>query len=188
MGSRFVLMCIAASLVALLAYFAAITVTFIPGVAALYPAAAFEAAFGCWFGLWGAIASYVGLLIAGSAGGWFPIQAGILLSLSDFLLAFAPFLFVRYGFFDPSLPDGKHAFRFWVIALLFGSLPGSLLYNYVNMQLGAIAGWTSFWVGVVGWNIGNAVVLAALGIPLLRIGTPIMKARGLVLLDGKRGD
>lgn len=185
MGSRFVLTCIAASIVAVLAYFAAISVTFVPGVAALYPATAFETAFGIWFGWWGVAAAYIGLLIAGSIGGWFSVQVGLLLSLSDFLLALAPFLFSRFGYFDAALPDSKAAFRFWLVSLVFGSLPGSLLYNYINLQIGAIAGWNSFWVAVFGWNVGNAFVLAAIGVPLLRIGTPLMRARGLMVAKSK---
>jgi hypothetical protein len=179
MNSKFVVTCIAAAIVGVLAYFAAVSVTFIPGVAALYPAAAFEAAFGAWFGVYGAIASYVGLLFAGATGGWFSLQAGLLLSLSDLILAIAPAVAVRRGIFDPALPTASDAAKFWAVSLFLGSLPGSLLYNFVNLKLEALAGWNSFWVAVIGWNVGNAIVLAVLGIPLMRIGTTLIKQRGL---------
>jgi len=172
---------IAAAIVGVLAFFAAITVTFIPGVAALYPAAAFEAAFGSWFGIWGAIASYIGLLVAGSIGGWFALPNGMLLSLSDFVLAAAPMIAVRYFGLDPELPNWKHMVAFVAVTLLFGSLPGSLWYNYINLQLGVISGWNSFWVAVAGWNLGNLIVLAIIGIPLLRLGTQIIKRTDLYI-------
>ncbi len=180
MNTRFVVMCICAAVVGVLAYFAAVTVTFVPGVAALYPAAAFETAFGAWFGLWGAAASFLGLLIAGSVGGWFSIQLGLLLSLSDFILALAPAVAVRRRWFDCSLPTRRDALCYWGVSLLLGSLPGSLLYNYVNLSVGALAGWSSFWVAVLGWNIGNAVVIAVIGVPLMRIGGPLLVRRGLI--------
>ncbi|EXI92774.1 MAG: hypothetical protein AW12_00254 [Candidatus Accumulibacter sp. BA-94] len=175
----FIVTCTAAAIIGVLAYFAAISVTFVPGVAALYPAAAFEAVFGAWFGIYGAIASYIGLLFAGATGGWFSIQTGIFLSVSDFILALAPAIAARRGVFDPALPTASDAFKFWAVSLFLGSLPGSLVYNFINLQLGALAGWNSFWVAVLGWNIGNAIVLAALGVPLARIGTALIKKRGL---------
>lgn len=166
---------ICASVIGVLAYFAAITVTFVPGVASLYPATAFELAFGSWFGFWGALASFIGLLIAGSVGGWFSIVNGVLLSLSDFIVALAPAIAIKYFGLDPELRSIKDTIIFVAIGLFFGSLPASLLYNYVNLQLGQLSGWNSYWFAVGGWNLGNLIMITIIGIPLMKYGTAYIK-------------
>lgn len=176
---KIILTGICAAVVGVLVYFAAITITFIPGVAALYPAAAFESVFGAWFGIWGALASYLGLLTAGTAGGWFAGPNGLVLALSDFIQALAPMIAVRYFRLDPELPNWRHAASYVLVSLLFGSLPGSLIYNYINLQLGVLAGWNSFWVAVIAWNTGNFVLFIVIGIPVLRYGTRIVKRSDL---------
>ena len=170
---------VCAAVIGVLAAAAAITVTFIPGVAALYPAAAFEAAFGAWFGIWGAIASYIGLLVAGSVSNWFSVANGLVLSISDFIVALSCVVGVRAFKIDPAVPNFRNALAFYLVALLLGSLPASLFYNYINLRLGVLAGWNSFWTAVVGWNLGNAVILLVIGIPLMRVGTPLIKRIGL---------
>lgn len=170
---------VCAAIIAVLAGLAAITVTFIPGVAALYPATGFEASFGAWFGLWGALASYLGLLVAGSISGWFSLVTGLVLALSDLIIALATAIGIRTFKIDPALPNFKHAAGFYAVSLLLGSLPASLFYNYVNLQLGVLSGWQSFWIGVLGWNIGNAVIILIVGIPLMKLGTPTMLKTGL---------
>ena len=177
-----------ATIVGLLAALAAITVTFLPGVAALYPASAFEAAFGVWFGPWGAVASYIGLLVAGSLSGWFSILTGLILALSDLMLS----LFTGWGMrrfkVDPALPTTRDALAFFAIALAFGSVPSSIFYNLVNLQLGVLAGPNSFWVAVAGWNIGNAVIFAIVGIPLMKLGTPTIRKLGFLAERQPRDD
>lgn len=176
-----VILAIAAAVIAVLSAIAAITVTFVPGVAALYPATAFEAAFGAWFGVWGALASYIGLLAAGTGAGWFSVTTGLLLALSDFLVAISCAIGIRTFKIDPSLPTMRDVISFYVVALFLGSVPASLFYNLINLQLGVIAGWNSFWAAVVGWNIGNAIVLLVIGIPLMKIGTSTIKRMGLFI-------
>ena len=172
-----------AAVVGVLAYFAAISVSFIPGVAAIYPATAAEAAFGAWFGAWGAVASYIGLLVAGTMSGWFGLLNGLGLAVSDFLMALAPAIAVRRFGVDPTLPNWKHAAKFVGATLLFGSFTGSIIYNFINLKLGVIAGWGTFWLGVMGWNLGNLAVLVVLGIPMMKFGTPVLK--NLDLLNKK---
>jgi hypothetical protein len=184
---KIILILLCAAIIGVLAFSAAITVTFVPGVAALYPAAAFEAAFGSWFGIWGSIGCYIGLLVSGSLSGWFSIWTGLILSLSDFILAIAPALLVKYRVFKPDLPAIKDAVIFVFGTLFLGSLPGSLLYNYMNLFLGVLDGWSSFWAGVIGWNVGNLIVLVLIGIPVMKIGTPIIE-RFDIMFNAPRND
>lgn len=170
-----------AAIIGILAFYAAITTTFIPGVAALYPAAGFEVISGIWFGIWGALASYIGLLIAGTGGGWFALPIGLVLSLSDFILALAPAIAFRIFNVDPELKKKRDIIYFLISAILFGSIPSSLYYNFLNLQMGVIPSWEAFWIAVLGWNLGNIIVIPIIGIPLLKSLTPFIKQSGLLI-------
>ncbi len=175
---------VAAAIIGVLALVAAVTVTFIPGVAALYPATAFEAAFGVWLGYRGGIAAYIGLLFAGLLAGWFNLPTGVLLSVSDALIAFAGTLAVRYLGLRPSLPR-LHDAAVFVGAALTGSVLGSLWYNLINLGLGVIAGWGTFWLAILGWNLGNLIILIVVGVPLMRFATPVLEKLNVVEPGGK---
>jgi len=174
-----------AGVIAILVLYAAITTTVVPGVAALYPATAFEVTFGIWFGVWGAIASYLGLLIAGTYAGWFSLPIGMVLSVSDFLAAFIPALLFRALKVQPSLKTPRDWAVYIVAGVILSSLPGSLYYNYINLLLGYLPGMEAFWVGVISWNIGNYVVVLIISTILLKsVSGYVMKAglyvKGLV--------
>jgi hypothetical protein len=175
---QLILTAVLSTLIGFLVFFAAITVTFLPGVAALYPASAVEATAGAWFGLIGAMASYIGLIVAGSVGGWFPIPNGLVLSISDFILAIVPAIAVRWLGLDPTIPNWKHAVGF-VVASMIGSFVGSLWYNLLNQHVfKVIAGEATFWIAVAGWNIGNFIIIVIIGLPLMKYGT-----RAIMALD-----
>jgi len=148
-------------------------------VAALYPATAFEVIFGVWFGLWGAIASYLGLLIAGTYAGWFPLPLGLVLSVSDFLAAFMPALTFKLMKADPELKTKRDWIAYIIGGVILSSLPGSLYYNYINLLIGWLPSWEAFWVGVVSWNLGNYIVVLVIATPLLKIVTRYVRRTGL---------
>jgi hypothetical protein len=176
---RLIITAMCAGIVGVLAFYAAITTTIVPGVAAIYPAVAFEATFGAWFGIWGAISSFLGLLIAGSVSGWFSMPIGIILSMSDFMVAFAGAIACRWFRVDPSLPTFRDSVLFVIVTWGFGSIPSSLYYNGVNFALGVIPSWESFWIGVIGWNLGNLIIIPVIGIPLMKTVTVIVRRLGL---------
>lgn len=168
MIQKIVLTGVCGAIIGILAFYAAITVTIIPGVAAIYPATAFEVVFGAWFGIWGAIASYLGLLIAGTLGGWFPLPIGVFVSLSDFWMAMVPAILVRYTKFSVNELTVGAVIKFVIVTIVLGSLPGSLYYNYINLQIGIVPDWEAFWLAVFAWNFGNAVIITFVAVPLLR--------------------
>ncbi len=174
-----VLTAIMAGVLGVMILYAAITTTIVPGVAAVYPATAFEVVFGCWFGVWGGIAAYIGLIIAGTYAGWFPLPLGIVLALSDFSAAVIPAAAFRLLKGDVGLKGGRD----WAIYIVFGivlsTVPGSIYYNLINLYIGWIPSWEAFWVGVISWNLGNFLVNTIIGIPLLKVVTPYVKRAGL---------
>ncbi|MEM4383657.1 MAG: hypothetical protein QXH32_06130 [Candidatus Caldarchaeum sp.] len=174
-----VLTAVMSGVLALMILFAAITTTVVPGVAALYPATAFEVVFGIWFGVWGGIASYIGLVIAGTYGGWFPLPLGIVLSLSDFAAAMIPAAAFRLLRANPTLASKKDVAVYIIFGVILSSVIPSLYYNLINLSIGWIPGWEAFWVAVISWNVGNYLVTTVIGIPLLRLVTPYVKKAGL---------
>ena len=184
---KLILTAVCSAIIGVLAFFAAITTTVVPGVAAIYPAAALEVVFGVWFGLWGGLASYLGLLIAGTLGGWFPLHLGLILSSSDFLLAFLPALFFHLVKLDPELTRVRDVILFIVGSVIVGSVPGSIIYNYINFKLGVLPTIDAFWVAIIGWNLGNLIVIPVIGIPLLKTLTRFVRRSGLYFPIGSSG-
>ncbi|MEM1999763.1 MAG: hypothetical protein QXO30_01850 [Candidatus Caldarchaeum sp.] len=176
-----VLTAVMAGVLALMILFAAITTTVVPGVAALYPATAFEVVFGIWFGVWGAIAAYIGLIIAGTYAGWFPLPLGIVLSVSDFAAALIPAAAFRLLKSDPSLITKKDWATYILFGVILSSVIPSIYYNAINLWVGWIPSWEAFWLSVVSWNIGNYIVTTLIGIPLLKIVTPYVKKSALIV-------
>jgi hypothetical protein len=177
---QLVLTGICAAIVGVLAYFAAITVSFVPGVAAVYPATAVEAAFGAWFGLWGAFASYLGLVVSGTLAGWFSLVVGLLLSVSDFIVAIFPAAAVRLFKLNPALPRFRDK-AYFLLAAMAGSVVSSIYYNFLQLKLGLLPSWDAFFVALVGWNVGNLFILVVIGIPLLVFATPAIKSMNLFI-------
>jgi hypothetical protein len=174
-----VLTAVMAGVLSLMILFAAITTTVVPGVAALYPATAFEVVFGIWFGVWGALAAYIGLVIAGTYAGWFPLPLGVVLSLSDFAAAFIPAAAFRLLKADPALKRARDWVTYIVFGVVLSSVIPSFYYNSINLAIGWIPSWEAFVLAVVSWNIGNYIVTTVIGIPILKIVTPYVKRSAL---------
>jgi hypothetical protein len=168
-------------IIGVLSWGAAVTTTFVPGVAAFYPAAAFEVVFGIWFGFWGAAAAYVGVMIAGLAAGWFSPPVGIVLSLSDFLLAYIPAWTFRKFALNKDLRGWRDVAGLIVSSVFVASFLGSLVYNAINLRLGVLQNTKAFWAGVVSWNVGNMVIIPLLAIPILKALTGLLEKSGLVV-------
>lgn len=175
-----ILTSVLSGMVAVVSYVSAITTTLIPGVAVLYPAAALEVVCGVWFGLWGGVAAYLGVLIAGIAAGWFSPQLGLVLGIGDFVLAVIPGLMFRLFSFNMELARVKDIIALLSSAML-ASILGSLFYNGINLWIGVLQNSRAFWLGVLGWNIGNFVVVTILSIPLLRLLSNLLDRSGFVV-------
>jgi integral membrane sensor domain MASE1 len=175
-----VLTAIMAGVLAVMILYAAITTTVVPAVAAVYPATAFEVVFGCWFGVWGAIAAYIGLVIAGTYAGWFPLPLGMVLALgADLTAALIPAAAFRLLKGNVALKSRKDWLIFIVFGIVLSTVPGSIYYNLINFYIGLIPSWEAFWVAVISWNLGNFIVITVIGTPLLKIVTPYVKRTGL---------
>lgn len=174
-----VLTAVMAGVLTIMVVFSAITTTVVPGVAALYPATALEVVFGIWFGAWGVLAAYLGLVIGGIYAGWYPIPLALALGFADAGAAFIPALAFRLFKANAALKSTKD----WVVYIVFGvvlsSVIPSLYGNSVSYAVGWIPSWEAFWVATVSWNIGNYIVVAVIGTPLLRLVTEYVKRSGL---------
>ena len=173
-----ILTAINSGVIGILAILGVVYTPVVPGVAALYPATAFEVAFGLWFGIWGAIASYIGCLIMNLYTG-IPIVFAIPLSLSDFLAAAIPMAAFRLAKTDPELKTLKDWVNYIISGVILSSVPGSLYYCYILLKIGWIPSWEAFWLSVISWNVGNYIVVLVITTPLLKILTNYVKRTGL---------
>ena len=144
--------------------------TGISGVASVYIAVAFMILFTLWFGAYGAIAAYVGTLLAGVLTTDSLLQRpeiAIIWAVAGLLQVLIPLVAVRTFDVDLTL-SGR---RDWTIILLFAVL--------INNIVGAA--WGAFTLSLLGpvdfarvfstWLVGN-IIIALLIVPLaLRFGT-----------------
>ncbi len=175
-----ILTAVLSGIIAVVSYASAVTTTLIPGVAALYPAAALEIAFGIWFGLWGAFAAYIGVLIAGVTAGWFSPQVGILIGLGDFMLAAIPAYVFRKMNYSCQLKRTRDIVAL-ITSSMIASILGSLLYNWVNLVLGVLQNMKAFWLGVLSWNIGNLLIVIVIAVPLVRALSRVLEKSGFTI-------
>jgi hypothetical protein len=151
-----------------------ISVKFIPagtgGIALIYIAVAFMILFTLWFGAYGAIAAYVGTLLAGVLSTESLLkhpEIAVIWALAGFLQVLIPLVAVRMFEADLTLKNRRD----WTIVLLFGVL--------INNLVGAA--WGVFTLSLLGpvniasafstWFVGNIIITILIVLPALRFFT-----------------
>ncbi len=173
---KFILVGVIAGITALLDFLGVVAFPIgIFGVSAFYIGAAFFAGFAIWYGWKSLIAIYLGLLIGALISGTFTVFAFILawgnvIAVIPLLVLFnskrlklkpelkKPRDYLAYILSATVLQSVISAF--WVLGglYLFGILPGEALK-----------------IAIYGWIIGDMMVSLVIGIPLLKLVTPIVK-------------
>lgn len=151
-----------------------LSVKFVPsgtgGIALIYIAVAFMILFTLWFGAYGAIAAYVGTLLAGvlsSAGLLQHPEIAAVWAVAGLLQVLIPLVAVRILEVDLTLPGRRD----WTVVILFAVL--------INNLIGAA--WGTVTLALLGpvnsagvfstWLVGN-IIITVLIVPLaLRFGT-----------------
>lgn len=170
----FLLICINS----LVGKFVVFTFEFAPGVSAYYLVVVVMIAFTLWFGMWGAIAAYIGCFIGAGLLSSIPPSIGVFWSLADFWQVLIPFLACRSFRVDISLKTRRDL----VMILLFGGVINNLLgaaWGSVSLALGGMIPWSGLFPTFYAWFIGNAVICLVLLPPLLRLMTPRIRQHEL---------
>ncbi len=177
--NNFILVGVLAGLVALLDFIGVVTfpVGFFGVSSAFYIGAAFFMAFAIWFGLYGLISIYIGLLIGALVAGTFTVFAFVL-ALGNVLGAAIPMIVFRKFKLNIEMKTPKD-----YIGYLFSSTIG----QSVVSGLWTIYGFARFniipadAINVVlsSWIFGDIIVSLIIGIPLLKLVSPVVKRTSL---------
>jgi integral membrane sensor domain MASE1 len=149
-----------------------------PGVSYYYIVVVVMIVFTLWFGMWGAVAAYIGCFIGAGLLCNIPPLVGIYWSLADFWEVLIPFLACRYLNVDISIKTLRDLF----IIILFGV--------FINNFVGAVWGSVSLAAGDLipvneivstsyAWFIGNLIVCLILLPVILYLLTPKVRQHEL---------
>jgi hypothetical protein len=183
-SSNVVATSLSAGIFAVLSYFAYTTVPLIPGVQAMiFPGAAWAVVTGMWFGIWGAIGTWIGAVIASSLTGA-PILTALVADIADFWHAIIPAIIFKRLVLDVELKSTKD----WIAYILFGIFIPHPLGGTWAMSWQTIFGFITWPVGkaiIVSWAFNNWICVAVLATPLLKLMSKHIKrtplfTRGLV--------
>jgi hypothetical protein len=176
--NNFILVGVIAGLTALLDYIGVVGFPVgIFGVSAFYIGFAFYTGFAIWFGVWGLIAMYIGLLIGALLTGMFSAVTFIL-ALGNVLGAAVPMVAFKMFNLDESLRKTKDYIAYIMSSTIAQSiiaagwvLTGFAIVGIMPAETAKIA--------FTGWIIGDILVSILIGIPLLKFVTPVIKKTSL---------
>jgi len=149
-----------------------------PGVSSYYAVVVAMIIFTLWFGMWGAIAAYVGCFIGAGLLCNIPPVVCIYWSLADLWQVLIPFFACRYLKIDISI----RTFRDLGLIILFGVLINNLvgaLWGSLSLFAGGIIGAGEIFSTLYTWFIGNVVVCLILLPLILKIMTPKVRKHEL---------
>ena len=144
----------------------------LPGASGLFLAAGFYVPFGLWFGLWGCLAAGISgflLVLTGT-----PITLAAFFFVADFLEALIPLIAFRTLKLDANLRDVRSLIGYTIFGIFFGSVTSSLI-GPAGVIITAGLHPSVYWPTFVPWLIGDMIVIAVVGVPLLIAISPVIK-------------
>lgn len=127
-------------------------------VAVLYIAAAFMLIFALWFGMYGAIAAYVGCFFGSGLMSGMPISVAIYFSLAALWMVLIPL--AAFRMFDVKV--GIESRRDLFHLVLFGAILNNIIaaaWASLSLAIGGVIGWSSVMSAFLPWLIGNAIII-----------------------------
>jgi len=148
------------------------------GVSAIYFAVAFMILFTLWFGMYGAIAAYVGTLIgSGLLTPSFPPAVAVYWSIAGLLQVLIPLAAFRAFDVDLNLENRRD----WTILILFGVLINNIIgaaWGAYTLALGGVILPSGIGSVFSTWLLGNIIVtIIIVPIALRRLSPRIQKSR-----------
>jgi hypothetical protein len=150
------------------------------GLPGLYLAVGFMIAFGLWFGLWGAFAAFSGYLLGAALPAGVPATIGIFIGLADFVQVLMPVVAFQYFVADPGLGTRRDLLVYLAFGWFLNNLVGALLGAGSLLLFGIIQPGV-FMASFSGWLVGNLIVTLVVTTVLLKLGTPLVRRRGIVV-------
>jgi hypothetical protein len=149
-----------------------------PGVSALYFAVAVMIVFTLWFGMYGAVAAYLGAFFAAWIISGLPVPVNLVWSLADLwqvIIPLAAFMVLKG---DIMLRTPRDFGIFLVFGWLLNNFIGAL-WGAGILVLSGLSEGVDFYTLFSGWFTGNLVVTLLIAPVLLRFVTPYVEKKGL---------
>ncbi len=128
------------------------------GIAVLYIAAAFMLIFTLWFGMYGAIAAYVGCFFGSGLLSGMPVSVAIYFSLAALWMVLIPL--AAFRMFDVKV--GIESRRDLFHLILFGAILNNVIaaaWASLSLAIGGVIVWSSVMSAFLPWLIGNAIII-----------------------------
>jgi hypothetical protein len=157
----------------LLARYAALTFSSIPGVVTFYFAVAFMIPFTLWFGMLGAAATYLGCFVGSGIPAGLPWQVNLYWSLCDLWQVLIPFLAFKFLKADIALKSKRDFAVFLLFGVVLNNFAGALWGSGIFILSGQFV-YADFWGLFTNWFLGNMLVTLLITPLLLRFVTPLV--------------
>jgi len=129
------------------------------GVSVLYIAAAFMLIFTLWFGLYGAIAAYLGCFFGSGLLWGMPASVALYFSLANLWMVLIPLVAFRIFEVNVGMESGRDLFHLVLFGTILNNVVGAA-WGAVALAAGGQVGWSEILMSVfVPWVIGNIVVI-----------------------------
>lgn len=143
-----------------------------------WPAMVFQTVGGLWFGGWGILSAIIFPLVSNALGG-FPGDQNIAWIAGNFIQGGLLRFYFQYKGWDPSLPTWREIWGFiWIGAFLSNALGVLATLALLNLTLHGLT-WSVSLTYCLTSIIGNGLPCILLGIPILKIFSPLLSSSSL---------
>jgi hypothetical protein len=135
------------------------------GVAVIAIAAAFMVIFTLWFGMYGAIAAYIGGFFGAGLFSGMPASVVVYLSFADLWMVLIPLAAFRIFDADVGLQSRRDVFH----VVLFGVILNNIIaavWGSLSLAMGDVIGWSHVSAAFLPWFVGN-VITTIIIVPLV---------------------
>jgi hypothetical protein len=141
------------------------------GVALIYIAAAFMLIFTLWFGMYGAIAAYVGSFLGAGLLSGLPATVAIYFSIASILQVLIPLIAFRIFDVNVDMESTRDLFHLVLFGVILNNVIGAV-WGSVALAIAGINEWSQVPFTFLVWFIGNVVVTIIIVPLVLRRCTP----------------
>jgi len=135
------------------------------GVSVLYIAAAFMLIFTLWFGMYGAIAAYLGCFFGSGLLWGMPVSVALYFSLANLWMVLIPLVAFRIFEVNVGMESTRDLFHLVLFGTILNNVVGAA-WGSVSLAAGGQIEWSGLMSAFVPWIIGNIIVILLI-VPLV---------------------
>ncbi len=164
----------------LVAKFVVFSFEIAPGVSLIYFVVALMVVFALWFGMYGALAAYLGCYIGAGLLSGIPPTVNLYWSLADFWQVMIPLLAFRYFACDPGLRTRRDLVVLVIFAVIINNMAGAA-WGSISLAIGGVVPWNEVSLVFYRWLLGNVLVSIVFIPVILKVLTPIVRDHELYI-------